>query len=106
MGTIIAVTAAAGMGGTGAGGPGRLSVPQRYGQDRECAAELCGGHDCLLWCVQTLLTDAIQAGLGLSALPAASASVLAGCGGIWLLEELVSGRRQVRSGEGSFWQVW
>ena len=28
-----------------AGGPGRLSVPQRYGQDRECAAELCGGHD-------------------------------------------------------------
>ena len=26
-----------------AGGPGRLSVPQRYGQDRECAAELCGG---------------------------------------------------------------
>ena len=45
-----------------AGGPGRLSVPQRYGQDRECAAELC-----------------------------ASASVLAGCGGIWLLEELVSG---------------
>ena len=43
-----------------AGGPGRLSVPQRYGQDRECAAELCGGHD-------------------------------ACCGGIWLLEELVSG---------------
>ena len=38
-----------------------------------------------------LLTDAIQAGPGLSALPAASASVLAGCGGIWLLEELVSG---------------
>ena len=37
-----------------------------------------------------LLTDAIQAGPGLSALPAASASVLAGWG-IWLLEELVSG---------------
>ena len=71
-----------------AGGPGRLSVPQRYGQDRECAAELCGGHDVV--CAD-LLTDAIQAGPGLSALPAASASVLAGCGGIWLLEELVSG---------------
>ena len=70
-----------------AGGPGRLSVPQRYGQDRECAAERCGGHDA---CAD-LLTDAIQAGPGLSALPAASASVLAGCGGIWLLEELVSG---------------
>ena len=28
-----------------AGGPVRLSIPQRYGQDRECAAELCGGHD-------------------------------------------------------------
>ena len=90
MGTIIAVTAAAGMGGTGLGGLAAYLF--RRGTDRTVSVLLSFAAGMMLAVVcADLLTDAIQAGLGLSALPAASASVLAGCGGIWLLEELVSG---------------
>ena len=90
MGTIIAVTAAAGMGGTGLGGLAAYLF--RRGTDRTVSVLLSFAAGMMLAVVcADLLTDAIQAGPGLSALPAASASVLAGCGGIWLLEELVSG---------------
>ena len=90
MGTIIAVTAAAGMGGTGLGGLSAYLF--RRGTDRTVSVLLSFAAGMMLAVVcADLLTDAIQAGPGLSALPAASASVLAGCGGIWLLEELVSG---------------
>ena len=90
MGTIIAVTAAAGMGGTGLGGLAAYLF--RRGTDRTVRVLLSFAAGMMLAVVcADLLTDAIQAGPGLSALPAASASVLAGCGGIWLLEELVSG---------------
>ena len=84
MGTIIAVTAAAGMGGTGLGGLAAYLF--RRGTDRTVSVLLSFAAGMMLAVVcADLLTDAIQAGLGLSALPAASASVLAGCGGIWLL---------------------
>lgn len=64
----------------------------RRGTDRTVSVLLSFAAGMMLAVVcADLLTDAIQAGPGLSALPAASASVLAGCGGIWLLEELVSG---------------
>ena len=90
MGTIIAVTAAAGMGGTGLGGLSAYLF--RRGTDRTVSVLLSFAAGMMLAVVcADLLADAIQAGPGLSALPAASASVLAGCGGIWLLEELVSG---------------
>ena len=81
MGTIIAVTAAAGMGGTGLGGLAAYLF--RRGTDRTVSVLLSFAAGMMLAVVcADLLTDAIQAGPGLSALPAASASVLAGCGGI------------------------
>ncbi len=65
----------------------------RRGTDRTVSVLLSFAAGMMLAVVcADLLTDAIQAGPGLSALPAASASVLAGqAAGIWLLEELVSG---------------
>ena len=81
VGTIIAVTAAAGMGGTGLGGLAAYLF--RRGTDRTVSVLLSFAAGMMLAVVcADLLTDAIQAGPGLSALPAASASVLAGCGGI------------------------
>jgi len=78
------------MGGTGLGGLAAYLF--RRGTDRTVSVLLSFAAGMMLAVVcADLLTDAIQAGPGLSALPAASASVLAGCGGIWLLEELVSG---------------
>mgnify|MGYP000211180340 CR=1 FL=1 len=57
-----------------------LSVPQRYGQDVSVLLSVAAGMMLAVVCAD-LLTDAIQAGPGLSALPAASASVLAGWAG-------------------------
>ena len=66
MGTIIAVTAAAGMGGTGLGGLAAYLF--RRGTDRTVSVLLSFAAGMMLAVVcADLLTDAIQAGPGLSA---------------------------------------